>query len=413
MKNKSLYFNSILSSLFIIALPFQDVNLLHGTFGHLTVNLSSLFVPLMFISLIIYCLFNHVTVRVKYIYLFVLFIIINLVIAIIVNYYYSDYLFSKGINLSILILFMAIPCFFYKVNNLLFIRESIFIALVLSVLGFLFVDVFKLSNFLSGTFFHVTNYNIDYIRPRGFSLESSLLSFTILSLLLAYSSLCNKKKILFFSLFFCFVISILTMSKGAISALCLSITFGLLLRSLRNKNKNKSIILVFLSICALAFLMPYIDNVFNKFLIDINHHTSVATRSVLFLVSVSIGFASIFGVGVWGYIPFGVELIPTVVESLSFYFSLNYSEVMDYYYLFNGDSFSYKNTLSDIFVLFGFVGVFLFFRFFIYSIKNTKKIISYIFFTFSMISLSFYIPFLGIYITLLPIIIYYHRDKYV
>lgn len=230
-------------------------------------------------------------------------------------------------------------------------------------------------------------------RPRGFSLEASTYGYLVVSTALLLGWLFRLN--IYLTLAAAVTCSALVQSKGAISAISIS----LLLFLIFNKRQSiylKLILLVLLGVAS-TVVLPIVSALY---LSDLDNYTSIATRSTMALVSLLSTLSSPLGHGFTGALPYindnGDHAIAIIKQILPM--GLNFSEVSEYFKEGAYKSVSAKSLLFDSIIYFGV-------PFIVFVIRQVRsKPDSYsphreILFIFTLLSLAFYIPGVGSYIS--------------
>lgn len=230
-------------------------------------------------------------------------------------------------------------------------------------------------------------------RPRGFSLEASTYGYLVVSTALLLGWLLRLN--IYLTLSAAVTCSVLVQSKGAISAISISL-FIFLIFNRRQSIYLKLILLILLGIVS-AVVLPVISALY---LSDLDNYTSIATRSTMALVSLLSTLNSPIGHGFTGALPYinenGEHAISLIKEILPF--SLNFSEVSEYFKEGAYKSVSAKSFLFDSIIYFGAPFIILITR----QIRTRPKTHSAhreILLIFTLLSLAFYIPGIGSYIS--------------
>lgn len=302
-------------------------------------------------------------------------------------------LIVKSINLFILTSLALFPVFFinYELANL---KTLIFMAFAITIVGVVFVDFLKINSLNSDIFHFFPNLNM---RPRGFSLESSTLSISILTLglLSAYYTKRRRNQIYILTL----IVGLLVVihSKGGIVTGL--IVLGIIVIMYLHKTFKY---LFLLTPVVLYFCYLVITKVAEMILIDIENFTSIATRGGLVLTSLFIVANNPFGVGFSGFLPAIKNYIPQAINYINNTFTINFNmtEITEMANSLTDNAISTKTFLFDYFIFFGipFLIAFLLFNLKIISeLKKTKSVFLLAAVLASFISVCTYIGGVGLY----------------
>lgn len=250
--------------------------------------------------------------------------------------------------------------------------------------------------YLDGTSIFHYNASTNF-RPRGFSIEASMYGYLVVAsiLLVGWFYEWRLAPVLMLAL----AAAVLVQSKGAISALAVSVVIYLLLR--RTLRISLKLLLLVPLLVGAAFLLPLVEALYAS---DIDSYTSVATRSTMALLSVYSLVHSPFGHGFTGYLPFINEHGMEVVNFLNHLspVPLNMSEVDEYFKAGNYKSVGAKSLLFDSMIYLGLPFLFCVYRILrkdlspiAQSGSQARAILAY----FTIISLAFYIPGVGSYLS--------------
>ncbi|NBA98229.1 hypothetical protein [Pseudomonas sp. R5(2019)] len=234
-------------------------------------------------------------------------------------------------------------------------------------------------------------------RPRGYSIEASTFGYIVISSILL---LCWLKNInTYIGLGLSLGCALLVNSKGAMIGLLLAWFVYLMLSG--NKNLISKVIgLIFVTIAAFI-AVPLLAAIFQS---DFDEYTSTATRSTMAILSVMSIFHSPLGHGFTGYLPYinynGQDSI--YISKIISPIPLNYSEVSNYFTAGAYKSVGAKSFVFDSIIIFGMPFLIYFFS----AIKKGRRLSIIInspsrdiLFYYTIISLVFYIPGIGGYIS--------------
>lgn len=178
---------------FISLLPIQDSALSNLGLGFFGANLSVIFIPIMAALLI-----ANKKIKIKKYWIVLIFL--SLFYSLFFLLCYVNELdfneFYSGVKLLIMIGFLIVVLIFYATFKISMFKASIVAGIFISLIGIFIFDVIKVGYF---SFLHVSD-AYDF-RPRGFSVESSILAATVSLLLLSFMAIkksCPKHNSVFF-----------------------------------------------------------------------------------------------------------------------------------------------------------------------------------------------------------------------
>ncbi len=371
-----------------ILLPFEDSWLQATPLGYAGASLSV--VPLL-ILLVLKTLSGQFS---KEFYIFLGYsIIVSLIFTVIYQDLPFDTLIDRGLRVFALYFLYYFTFVYFKESKVDIATPSTLLLIIIltSILIIVFAPEFL--NSVSAVHFSET----PNFRPRGYSIEASTFGYIAISSILLF---CWKKNInIYLGLTASLACTLLISSKGAMMSLLLSAFIYLLLSS-KLKLFSKVIGLLLAGFLAIA-IAPVIAAVFQA---DLDEYTSTATRSTMALVSIISVFHSPIGHGFTGYLPYinsnghyAMDLLSAISP-----IPLNYSEVANYFVKGAYKSVGAKSFVFDSIIILGLPFIVYFIK--IIKLGREKSKISKnpardILFFYSAISLTFYIPGIGGYIS--------------
>jgi hypothetical protein len=308
-----------------------------------------------------------------------------------VFYSHGTSLISKSINLLILTILSLFPIISIDFN-IKRIKGAVSVAFLVTLIGVLLVDVMRVNQIESIVHF-TQNSNM---RPRGFSLESSYLGSTIVVLGLLLAHFLKNRALKVTTVAGLFIILFYVGSKGGLLLFSLTLfaVFLFYKRHLLLKFMMFPIIIL-----GMIFVLVKINN---ELAIDISKYTSVATRGTLILSSILILLHYPLGVGFSGYLPMLSSYIPNAIYHIQSWTHLHFdfSEVISYIDSSNSKNISTKSFLFDNIIFFGFPFLILYLIFngkLIIDLYRQKKTLLFACIIFTFLSISTYLPLLGLY----------------
>jgi hypothetical protein len=368
--SRALSLSGAVFALGVVLIPITDFGGFGGAGG---VFLRSPSGVLFLLSYFIFSVLNGRTFTVNW-----LLLLFGLCVAVATVLYASDYghnsvsgdPFGKAFNVFVLLLtFLAVVYSPVRLNTI-YLRVAVIVAWFVVIIGFVTGDIIKLSLVSEVGVFHTT-INVQQ-RPRGFSLESSVLASQVA--VLGCLSIWFTRSFVWRSIFFlgsCFVV-FYALSKGAIIAamLCCGVVCVVALR-------RHPIVLAMLAIgvtLALPSIYEATDLVFAG---SIASGTSVTTRASLFLSGVHVVLTHPFGAG------FGTvadKLRASVIANFDwirsiFPFPFNGAELYaGFIHATNDYVIGTKSGILDLVLLLGWPGVFIVYRIFVGPLLKPRSI---------------------------------------
>ena len=232
-------------------------------------------------------------------------------------------------------------------------------------------------------------------RMRGFTLEASTFGFQIIVVMLLCFIVFGIK--LTFAIPFLIIVASLTVSKGTLGCLLLSLLLYLFFLV-------KSPAKYFFGILILTALpIIFSDNIYSMFASDIENYSSVATRGTMLVTSILILLKYPFGAGFFGYLP---SIYENGLSGISIYqrifpVKLNFHEVLNYFVAGATEGISTKTFFFDWIIFAGFPFVIMFVMFHAFVIKRLsahKKHLEIVCLLFLSTSLMTFVPLEGRYI---------------
>lgn len=320
--------------------------------------------------------------------------IYSVLIFIISFFIFNDFDYSIVLNQSLknLILYLTWIFTFYfflktdKVSNFSISCLSILMILII-FFNLFFNDFLQAINFLN--YVEIRNSKL-----RGFSTEGSTYGFLIICVFTLYAWV-NKINIFIFISFLVFAL-LLVSSKGAIFSFLLSYFICCLMFFKRNLLKTVFMFLSFI----FSFIYLY-SVLIEQLFLDIEDYTSFSTRFTLFLLGFNSVAISPLGWGFSGYYPYFYIYGDEIISYISS-FNLNFSEVKDYFVVGQTKSVSTKSFFLDSLIVYGLPFIIIYFYLIFRGLKYSLQEGDFyraLSINFILISLLFYIPGYGTYIS--------------
>ncbi|MCX6830196.1 MAG: hypothetical protein NT002_13100 [candidate division Zixibacteria bacterium] len=381
----------------IALIPFQDTSLQNLPIGFLGAAPS--FIPISLLLLIIFVewMTNGQGLQLSRSLVYIvgyIFIITVVYLVLFGTRSHGTSLIFKSFNLSILTGLMVLPIFFldYDSHRL---PQYIYAAFLIAVAGVVLIDLLGWESLGSGSFFHFhENRNM---RPRGFSLESSTLSATIitLGLLSAHYARTWMAKAIF--LLGVLLITFYSDSKGGMIIILL--TAAIVSLSAAGMKTRFKILFIGIIIIAAFFSITMLET---RLVSDIDLYTSTSTRTGLMATSVVTMFYNPLGVGFSGFLPAINKYAPLAVDYLSRAAggTFNFTELLSYVGADSDINISTKTFFFDNLLYFGlpFLVIFiLFHRKLLVFLRKDNSLYLYAAVLFSLVALTTYVGGVGIY----------------
>ena len=241
------------------------------------------------------------------------------------------------------------------------VKKAIIMAYLLTCIGVLVIDVFGNEMFIH----HTVNLQR---RPRGFSLESSQLSLSLLSLGSLAIHVAKKKYVRFTFIAFLIILLLFSGSKGGIviGGYVVGLVSWWRSKTLSRENSSLKLIIQFLLVGILVGgWYIFSSGITQMYSSDLREYTSIATRSTLFITVILVMFRYPLGVGFSGYLPAIVNTIPDAIRYLAnnLPIPLNFEEVQGYVWALSDQNITTKVFLGDGVVWFGIPFVYIFIKF--------------------------------------------------
>jgi hypothetical protein len=335
--------------LWIVLIPFQDTGLQALPIGFL--GSAPAFIPLALLLLITFCEWlakGNLRINRGVVYAIIYVLCVTVVyLALFGTRSHGTSLIFKSFNLSILtgLLILPVPFLDFGTERIArYVRNAFLVA----VAGVVLADILKLEFLASSLLLHFhENRNM---RPRGFSLESSTLAVTIitLGLLAAHFSRSWLGKVSF--LLTAVLVTLYSASKGGL--IILFIVAAIFIFSARHIRLWPKIALT-LSLVVLSYFAVGVLQ--RNFLDDLDLYTSTSTRAGLVTTSIVTFIHNPLGVGFSGFLPAVDRYAPDAVDFLNRTIpgTLNFAEILSYVGADTDMNISTKTLLFDNLLYFG------------------------------------------------------------
>ncbi|KTR84386.1 hypothetical protein NS277_04235 [Novosphingobium barchaimii] len=312
--------------------------------------------------------------------------------------YNTSYMMQKTFSNIIFNVILIYPVFRFP-SMTAGLRASIYFAFTLSIVGYVLVDVFRVSGIAAPSLLKVA---WGVTSPSGLSLELSTFAATIATLGLVSTAVTRGRiwKAILLSLVAIFVFG-LSHSKG--TTICLVLACGLPFIT-SSKASVPVRVLGLLAVTLIAYAISFV--LIDRFEADLTKSTSSSTRSVLVLTGFVVAANYPLGVGYSGYFPAMVEYAPKTANLLRQTLSVdvNMAEYERYVSLGQLDSLNIKAQAFEYLAVLGIPGALLFFGFniFLYYRLSSKSsgasVVVLSIFWFTFFAVTTYVPATGIYI---------------